>query len=292
MTITYDALITPLWVDTVNHDGKSTKEEEKEDSNEVLAVSFYLRTEPVKLLEWKAPKNRLKPSRVEPPKLELKESPEHLEMLKRCEETNLVLNWEKCHFIVKEGIVLGHKVSGFRIKVDKAKIKAISKLLYPTNVKAIQSFLGHAEFDIEICDKKGAENIAADHLSRLKNLDIGKLNKAEIRDSFLKERLMVISDKNNEPCDLRHYFWDDPFQFKQFTDRIIRRCMAGDEAAQVLRQCHIGPSGGHHGIAATARKVFEAVFYWPYILRDTRIGYKCGYLLKRRKVLVVPEMPK
>ncbi|GJT45007.1 DNA-directed DNA polymerase [Tanacetum coccineum] len=56
-------------------------------------------------------------------------------MLKRYEETNLVLNWEKCHFMVKEGIVLGHKVSGAGIKVDKAKIKAISKLPYPTNRK-------------------------------------------------------------------------------------------------------------------------------------------------------------
>ncbi|GJT01958.1 putative nucleotidyltransferase, ribonuclease H [Tanacetum coccineum] len=67
-------------------------------------------------------------------------------MLKRCEETNLVLNWEKCHFMVKEGIILGHKVSGSRIEVDKAKIEAISKLPYPTNVKAIRSFLGHAGF--------------------------------------------------------------------------------------------------------------------------------------------------
>ncbi|GKF36706.1 reverse transcriptase domain-containing protein, partial [Tanacetum coccineum] len=66
-------------------------------------------------------------------------------MLKRCKETNLVLNWEKCHFMVKEGIILGHKVSGLGIEVDKAKIEAISKP-YPTNVKAIQSFLGHAGF--------------------------------------------------------------------------------------------------------------------------------------------------
>ena len=49
-------------------------------------------------------------------------------MLKRCEETNLVLNWEKCHFMVKEGIVLGHKVSGNGIEVDQAKVEAISKL--------------------------------------------------------------------------------------------------------------------------------------------------------------------
>ncbi|GKD65423.1 putative nucleotidyltransferase, ribonuclease H, partial [Tanacetum coccineum] len=67
-------------------------------------------------------------------------------MPKRCEETNLVLNWDKCHFMVKKGIVLDHKVSGSRIEVDKSKIKAISKLPYPTNVKAIRSFLGHAGF--------------------------------------------------------------------------------------------------------------------------------------------------
>ncbi|GJR64658.1 DNA-directed DNA polymerase [Tanacetum coccineum] len=67
-------------------------------------------------------------------------------MLKRCEETNLVLNWEKCHFMVKEGIVLGHKVSSSGIEVDKAKIETISKLPYPTNVKVVRSFLGHASF--------------------------------------------------------------------------------------------------------------------------------------------------
>ncbi|GKD33319.1 reverse transcriptase domain-containing protein [Tanacetum coccineum] len=67
-------------------------------------------------------------------------------MLKRCEETNLALNWENCHFMMKEGIVLGHKVSGSGIEVDKEKIEAIYKLPYPTNVKAISSFLGHADF--------------------------------------------------------------------------------------------------------------------------------------------------
>ncbi|GJY92115.1 reverse transcriptase domain-containing protein, partial [Tanacetum coccineum] len=88
------------------------------------------------------------------------------------------------------------------------------------------------EFNIEIRDKKGVENLAADHLSRLENPDLRKLTKAEIRYLFPEERLMAISDKNNEPC---------------------------------------GPSGGHHGIATTARKVFEAGFYWPNIFRDAHI---------------------
>ncbi|GKD00912.1 reverse transcriptase domain-containing protein [Tanacetum coccineum] len=67
-------------------------------------------------------------------------------MLARCEETNLVLNWEKCHFMVKEGIVFGHKISKAGIEVDKAKVDVIVSLPYPTNIKGILSFLRHAGF--------------------------------------------------------------------------------------------------------------------------------------------------
>ncbi|GJV79521.1 reverse transcriptase domain-containing protein [Tanacetum coccineum] len=82
-----------------------------------------------------------------------------------------------------------------------------------------------------IRDKKGAKNLAADHLSRLENPDLEKLTRAEIKDLFPEEQLMAISDKNNKSC---------------------------------------GPSGGPHGIVTTARKVFEAGFYWPHIFRDAR----------------------
>ncbi|XP_070036054.1 uncharacterized mitochondrial protein AtMg00860-like [Nicotiana tomentosiformis] len=67
-------------------------------------------------------------------------------VLARCEETNLVLNWEKCHFMVEEGIVLGHKISKNGIEVDKAKIEVISKFSPPNSVKGVRSFLGHAGF--------------------------------------------------------------------------------------------------------------------------------------------------
>jgi hypothetical protein len=64
-------------------------------------------------------------------------------VLKRCQMADLVLNWEKCHFMVQEGIVLGHKILEKGIKMDKAKIELIEQLLPPTNVKGIHSFLGH-----------------------------------------------------------------------------------------------------------------------------------------------------
>nr|GFC80576.1 reverse transcriptase domain-containing protein [Tanacetum cinerariifolium] len=67
-------------------------------------------------------------------------------MLKRCEDTKLALNWEKRHFMVKEGIVLGHKISKKGIEVDKVKIEVISELPHPTTIKGIRSFLGHAGF--------------------------------------------------------------------------------------------------------------------------------------------------
>ena len=67
-------------------------------------------------------------------------------ILHRCIEKNLVLNWEKCHFMVNQGIVLGHIISNKGIEVDKEKIELISKLPSPTNVKTVRQFLGHAGF--------------------------------------------------------------------------------------------------------------------------------------------------
>ncbi|XP_013632655.1 PREDICTED: uncharacterized protein LOC106338165 [Brassica oleracea var. oleracea] len=80
------------------------------------------------------------------PKVELKPLPKGLRVLKRCEEKHLVLNGENCHFMVRDGIVLGHKISEKGIEVDKAKVEVMMSLQPPTTVKAIRSFLGHAGF--------------------------------------------------------------------------------------------------------------------------------------------------
>ncbi|GJX20144.1 reverse transcriptase domain-containing protein [Tanacetum coccineum] len=373
------------------------------------------------------------------------------QMLKRCEDTNLVLNWEKCHFMCKEGIVLGHKISKSGIEVDRAKVDVIAKLPHPTTVKGVRSFLGHAgfyrrfiqdfskisrpithllekdtpfvfsqdcinafetlkkklteapilvvpdwnlpfelmcdasdyaigavlgqrktkhfqpihyasktmteaqihytttekemlavvyafekfrpylvlsksivytdhsalkylmnkqdakprllrwvlllqEFDITILDKKGSENLAADHLSRLENPHKDVLENKDINEHFPLETLGVIS-KGSTPWfadfanyhagnfiikgmstqqkrkffkDVKHYFWDDPYLFRICADQIIRRCVSGHEALEILKACHEGPTGGHHSANLTARKVFDAAT--TYTLKEWSIG--------------------
>nr|GEX61807.1 reverse transcriptase domain-containing protein [Tanacetum cinerariifolium] len=118
-------------------------------------------------------------------------------MLKRCEDTNLVLNWEECHFMVKKGIVLGHKISKSRIEVDRAKVDVLAKLPHPTSIKVPPDW--DLPFEI-MCDASdfaigavlGAENLAADHLSRLENPHQGDLAKKEINETFLLETLRMI----------------------------------------------------------------------------------------------------
>jgi hypothetical protein len=67
-------------------------------------------------------------------------------VLTRCAEVDLVLNWEKCHFMVKQGIVLGHVISERGIEVGKAKVETVEQLPHPTDVKSLRSFLSHAGF--------------------------------------------------------------------------------------------------------------------------------------------------
>ncbi|GJU40489.1 reverse transcriptase domain-containing protein, partial [Tanacetum coccineum] len=208
-------------------------------------------------------------------------------MLKWCEDTNLVLNWEKCHFMIKEGIVLGHKISKSGIEVDRAKKLTEApilvspewdlpfELMCDASDFAVGAVLGqrkdkyfrlihYAKFNIEIRNKKGAENLTADHLSRLENHYQGDHVGMEINDNFPHETLNMISlNPDNEPpwfADIANYLVgnDDPYLFRICADQIIQRCVDGQEAMDILQACHNGPTGGHHGINYTARKVFDS----------------------------------
>nr|GEY61735.1 reverse transcriptase domain-containing protein [Tanacetum cinerariifolium] len=129
----------------------------------------------------------------------------HLEkMLKRFEDTNLCLNWEKSHFMVKECIVLDHKISKEGIKVDKAKVDVIAKLPHPTTVKGIRSFLGHADFYRRFI--KDFSKIARP-MTRLLEKDTPFLFSKECVEAFqtLKRKLIEVSI-------LIAPDWDMPFE--------------------------------------------------------------------------------
>ncbi|GJR03092.1 hypothetical protein Tco_0526076 [Tanacetum coccineum] len=79
---------------------------------------------------------------------------------------------------------------------------------------------------------------------------------------------MTSQQKNKFFKDVKHYFWDDPFLFKICADQVIRRCVSGQEALDILKACHSGPTGGHYGANYTARKIFDSGFYWPLIYKD------------------------
>nr|GEY06879.1 reverse transcriptase domain-containing protein [Tanacetum cinerariifolium] len=212
-------------------------------------------------------------------------------MLKRCEDTNLCLNWEKSNFMVKEGIVLGHKISKNGIKVDKAKINVIAKLPYPTTVKENphQSVLDKKEinemFPLETL------NVVSFHGD---SSTLWFANFANYHAGNFVVKGMLSQQKNKFFKDVKHYFWDDPFLFKLCADQVIRRCVHGQEAIDILKACHNGPTEGHHGPNYTAKKVFDSGFYWLTIYRDAHDLVKScdacqhqGKISQRNKYILV-----
>ncbi|GJT02491.1 reverse transcriptase domain-containing protein [Tanacetum coccineum] len=92
--------------------------------------------------------------------------------------------------------------------------------------------------------------------------------------------------------DVKHYFWDDPYLFRTCADQIIRRCVHGQEAFEILKACHEGPTGGHHSANLTARKVFDVGFFWPTIYRDAHTMIKsCDTCQRQGKISQRDEMP-
>nr|GEU40446.1 reverse transcriptase domain-containing protein [Tanacetum cinerariifolium] len=140
------------------------------------------------------------------------------------------------------------------------------------------------EFDITIHDKKGSENLAADHLSRLENPHKDVFENKDINENFPLETFRSISSGSTPWFadianfhagnfikkgltsqqkikffkDVKHYFWDNPYLFWICADQIIRRCVHGQEAIDILKACHEGPTGGHYGANVTTKKVFDA----------------------------------
>nr|GFA96028.1 reverse transcriptase domain-containing protein [Tanacetum cinerariifolium] len=171
------------------------------------------------------------------------------------------------------------------------------------------------EFDFKVIDNKGSENYATDHLSRLENPYKNVFDPKEISETFPLESLNKVSHKDpSTPWfadfanyharnfiikgmtsqqkqkffkDARHYFWDDPYLFRTCPDQIIRRCVAGKEAIDILNACHSGPTGGHYGANYTTKKVFDSGFY-----KDAfELVKRCDSCQHKGKILQKDELP-
>ncbi|GJW93242.1 reverse transcriptase domain-containing protein [Tanacetum coccineum] len=177
------------------------------------------------------------------------------------------------------------------------------------------------EFDFKVIDTKGAENYAADHLSRLENPYENVFDPKEINETFPLETLNTVTSHYNQNIpwfadianyhtrnflikgmstqqkrkffkDIKHYFWDDPYLFRTCADQIIRRCVFGQEALEILKACHEGPTGGHHSANITAQKVFDAGFFWPTIYKDAyELIKSCDACQRQGKISQRDEMP-
>nr|GEW66270.1 hypothetical protein [Tanacetum cinerariifolium] len=141
---------------------------------------------------------------------------------------------------------------------------------------------------LKVIDTKGAKNLVAYHLSRLEDPHQNVLDPKEINESFPLETLNMVSTRGSQSTswfadfanyhagnfivkgmssqqknkffkDVKHYFWDDPYLFKIYADQIITRCVSSQEFVDILKACHSGPTGGHHGPNYTARKDNELI---------------------------------
>jgi len=171
------------------------------------------------------------------------------------------------------------------------------------------------EFDLEIRDKRGSENGAADHLSRIEQPECGD-ERSKIDECFPDEKLLSVDEvpwyadianylvggvmpthldsygRSKFLAEARHYFWDDPFLFRVCADQMIRRCVSEKEGLEILGHCHAGPTGGHHSANITARKVLEAGFYWPTLFRDAQCCVKnCDRCQRVGNISGRDEMP-
>nr|GEV80127.1 reverse transcriptase domain-containing protein [Tanacetum cinerariifolium] len=109
--------------------------------------------------------------------------------------------------------------------------------------------------------------------------------------NFIKKGL-TSQQKKKFFKDVKHYFWDDPYLFQICAYQIICRCVHGQEAIDILKACHEGPTGGHHGVNLTAKKVFDADFFWPSIYRDAHNMIKsCDTCQRQGKISQRDEMP-
>nr|GFC78018.1 reverse transcriptase domain-containing protein [Tanacetum cinerariifolium] len=151
-------------------------------------------------------------------------------MLKRCEDIKLALNWEKSHFMVKEGIVLGHRISKKGIEVDKAKIEVISKLPHSTTRKGIRSFLEHAGFYRRFIKDFSKISRPMTHLL--------EKNSPFVFSNECIQAFKTLKDKLNEAPILIAPNWDQPFELMCDASYYAVGAVLGKRIEKHFRQIH------------------------------------------------------
>nr|GFA55311.1 reverse transcriptase domain-containing protein [Tanacetum cinerariifolium] len=156
--------------------------------------------------------------------------------------------------MIKEGIVLGHKISKNGIEVDKAKLESVLKPFETLKKKLTEApILVAPDWDLPV---------------------------------------ELMCDASDFVIDVKRYFWDDLFLFKICADQVIRQCVHGQEVINILKACHNGSTRGHHGPNYTTKKVFDSGFYWHTIYRDAKDLVKsCDAFQRQGKILQRDEMP-
>ncbi|XP_058004006.1 uncharacterized protein LOC131180671 [Hevea brasiliensis] len=133
----------------------------------------------------------------------------------------------------------------------------------------------------KVTDKKGPENVIADHLSRLKQEDIGDIKDLPIDDSFPDERLLALSQapwvlppnmsyqhKKKNLHDVHFYTWEESLLYKRCNDGLIRRCIPKEEIESILQHYHSSPYGGHFSTTKTTAMILQTGFFWPNLFKD------------------------
>ncbi|XP_070016019.1 uncharacterized protein [Nicotiana sylvestris] len=220
-------------------------------------------------------------------------------VLKRCVETNLVLNWEKCHFMVQEWIVLGHRVSSKGIEIDHAKVDVIEKLSLPTSVKAVKCFLGHAGLAFEELKKILVTAPSLLHPTRSNHLSLCAMQKKKESKPRLIHWVLLLQEFDLEIRDRKgienqvadHLSRLEGAEKKVEVEDIIETFPNEHLLAMIMEEapwyadianylasgiaCHASPYGGHFGGIRTAAKVLESGLYWPTVFKDAHAWFKC-----------------
>ncbi|KAK1615125.1 hypothetical protein QYE76_020642 [Lolium multiflorum] len=190
-------------------------------------------------------------------------------VLQRCEETNLVLNWEKCHFMVNEGIVLGHKISEKGIEVDRAKVEAIEKMPYPRDVKGIRSVLGHAGFYRRFI--KDFSKISKP-LTNLLQKDVPFVFDDDCKEAFETLKKALTTAPVVEPPD-----WNLPFEIMCDASDFAVGAVLGQRVDKKLNVIHYASKtldAAQRNYATTEKELLAVVFacdkFRPYIV-DSKV---------------------